>query len=368
MKRIVVDPPHSEARRDRVERELFERLAAVRTVDRADAVIPRETRRRAPLVLAAAGLAAAAAVAIIVAARDPAPATPVTTPVASPSRIVTPVGGTSQLELPGALVEARSDTSVEIQHGEAGAITLVIARGAVECDVEPRHGRPPFRVLAGDTTVEVVGTRFTVTRTPRPRVDVARGTVRVTSPSGTWLVNAGDTWPPPADTASAPPPAPAGKPELEVAEPAVVAAPVEPARSLPTEPPAPSQTTRASKPAQTRERVRESYRIALKLESTDPQKAIRLYRAIATDGKGMEPVALVSLAELQLELGAPGDALAALDELARRFPKAANIEDAAWLRYEALRAMGKHDQARGVAAEYLRKFPHGAYADRMQDR
>ena len=77
-------------------------------------------------------------------------------------------------------------------------------------------------------------------------------------------------------------------------------------------------------------------------------------------------VALVSLAEVQLKLREGSAALATLDELGGRFPGSANAEDAAWFRYEALRALGKRDEARGAAADYLRQFPHGAYADRLQ--
>ena len=71
---------------------------------------------------------------------------------------------------------------------------------------------------------------------------------------------------------------------------------------------------------------------------------------------------------IELRLKDPKAALSALDELARRFPTAANTEDAAWFRYEALRTMGKRDEARGVAADYLRQFPNGAYADRLRSR
>lgn len=365
MKRIVVQPPTSDARRERVERKLFEQLAAVRVVERAEAVIPRERRSRAPWMFGVGAALAAACVLVLVLLRRDADPTPTT--LASPSRVVTPVGGTSQFTVPGALIEARSDTSVEVQHGVDGSTTLVVARGAIECDVEHRVHRPPFRVLAGDITVEVVGTRFTVTRTPAPRVDVARGTVRVTAPGGTWLVEAGETWPS-VTTASVDPPR-AIEPEPEpVPEPAL---PVAPKKKTAVAAPSPSTTPSPTAPtsaAEDRDLARETYRIANKLEHSDPQKAAQLYRSIATNGKGMEAVALVSLAEVELRLGKAGDALEALDELERRFPNAANSEDAAWFRYEAYRTMGKRDEARGAAEEYLRQFPHGAYADRVRAR
>ena len=369
MRRIVVDPPQSDARRERVEKKLFEQLAAVRVVERAEAVIPPERVRRMPFLVAGGALAAAAVIALVVLRGSG--STDAELP--SPSRVVTPVGDTSQVLLPGALIEAQSDTSVEIQYGPGGAITLVVARGAVECDVEPRGNRPPVKVIAGDVTVEVVGTRFTVARTPTPRVDVARGKVRVTAPGGQWLVEAGEAWPDPTRTASASVPLPTHETETP-AEPDIALDPeiaIDPVRTPPAHkkaaPVAPAAPV-AKPVAAERERARESYRIANRLEDSDPTKAAQLYRAIATDGKGMEPVALVSLAEMQLKLKDPSGALSALDELTKRFPQnAALMEDAAWFRYEALRAMGKRDEARGAAANYLRQFPNGTYADRLRN-
>lgn len=362
MKRIVVEPPTSDARRERVERKLFEQLAAVRMVERAEAVIPPSRKSRVPL-FAFSGLAAAAVLAFVLFGRgDQTVQVP-----QSPSRVVTPAGGTTQFTVPGALIDARSDTSVEVQYGTNGAITLILSRGAIECDVEHRENRPPFRVLAGDVMVEVVGTRFTVTRTPSSRVDVARGKVRVTAPGGQWLVEAGEAWPAVRTT------------EAELDEPEAPAeAQAEPIEMDPdrivrkqqkTSLPAPAPAASTTPPTkEEKDLARETYRIATKLEHTDPQKAAQLYRSIATNGKGMEAVALVSLAEVELRLKDPAQALAALDELRKRFPNAANTEDAAWFRYEALRTMGKRDEARGAAADYLRQFPSGAYADRLRTR
>ena len=367
MKRIVVDPPASEARRERVERKLFEQLAAVRMVERAEAVIPPARKSRVPMV-AFGALAAAAVVAIVLVGRgSPEGALP------SPSRVVTPLGGTTQFTVPGALIEARSDTSVEVQHGPGGAVTLVVKRGSIECNVEHRVNRPPFRVRSGEVEVEVVGTIFTVSSSPNPRVDVARGTVRVTAPGGQWLVEAGETWPTIARTAAVEP-EPAIEPAIEP-EPAfdVEAAVVTPKKKATVQPvkddakSEPIPETKDDAPTKAdRDLARETYRIANRLEQTDPQKAAQLYRSIATNGKGMESVALVSLAEVELRLGHPAQALAALDELKKRFPNAANTEDAAWFRYEALRTMGKRDAARGAADDYLRQFPNGAYADRLR--
>lgn len=372
--RIVVEPPTSDARRERVERKLFEQLAAVRMVERAEAVIPPAKKTRTmPLWLGAGALAAAAVAAFVLFTGD----SPATHEVPASSRVVTPIGGTSQFTVPGALIEARSDTSVEVQHGPGGAITLDLKRGAIECNVEPRASRPPFRVISGDVTVEVVGTIFTVTRTPTTRVDVARGKVRVTAPGGQWLVEAGEAWAPSVTALVKPAP----EPEPVVAEPEIEIEPSEPAtpKAKPhahakdepvvarPEPTHDADSKHDAEPSKAeRDLARETYKIANKLEHSDPQKAAQLYRSLATNGKGMEALALVALAEVELRMKHPADALAALDELKKRFPNAANTEDAAWFRYEALRTMGKRDEARGAAADYLRQFPNGAYADRLR--
>ena len=72
--------------------------------------------------------------------------------------------------------------------------------------------------------------------------------------------------------------------------------------------------------------------------------------------------ALVALAELSLKQNDPQGALDALDEHAKKFAHSAMREDAAWFRIEALRTMGKRDEARGAAVDYLREFPDGVYA------
>ncbi|HEX5064217.1 MAG TPA: FecR domain-containing protein [Kofleriaceae bacterium] len=373
MKRIVVDPPVSEARRERVERQLFQQLAAVRVADRAEAVIPPPKKSRAAMWWGAAACAAAVVATVLFITRDGATGGQ----LAQPSRVVTPVDSESTFTIGHeAVVVAKRDTSVEWHQGRDGSITLQLARGAVDCQVEPRHGRPPFKVVSGDITVVVVGTRFTVTRTPSPRVDVAHGKVRVEAPGGTWFVEAGESWTPISVTAIEEPDQ-ASDPGLQASGPApeIEMDPIKVSRAKKAAaPPAPeSDSGRSLKrearspsspiaPPETRELAKEAYRAAQHLENTDPKLAAANYRAIAL-GKddGWAATALVALAELDLKQNEPQAALDALDEHARRFPRSAMREDAAWFRIEALRSMGKRDEARGAAADYLREFPDGVY-------
>jgi hypothetical protein len=343
LKRITVDPPQSDARRERVERQVFTELQRMRLAERTDAAIP-PARFRGWLVAAAFAAAGAMAVALFARSSD--------VKIAErevPSQITTPIGGTSQFTVGDAVMVAGSDTSVEVKHGDDGGITLVLARGSVDCDVAPRNGRPPFHVLAGEIAVEVVGTRFTVTRTPVARVDVTRGKVRVTAPGGSWLVGAGQSWSPSVVTsASAPAPAPAPAP---VPDP--TPAPVPDLAPVPAAAPAPVAVHRVSSQA--------AFLAAGRLEANDPTRAAKAFRTIASGKDSWAAPALYALTELH----ASSDIDAALDDCAeylRRFPHDPQAEDVTWLRVEILRTAGRRDEARAAAAEYLRQFAHGSYA------
>jgi hypothetical protein len=338
LKRITVDPPQSDARRDRVERQVFAKLQTMRVADRADAVIP-PTRMRGWLVASAFAAAAALAVALFVHSPE--------VRVAErevPSQITTPVGGTSQFTVGDAVMVAASDTSVEVKHGSDGGITLVLARGSVDCDVAPRNGRPPFHVIAGDVAVEVVGTRFTVTRTPSPRVDVTRGKVRVTAPGGSWLVVAGESWSPQVTASNVPELAPA---------------PVLPPVVAPAPAPAPVATIAAAPVHHASSQA--AFLAAGRLEASDPARAEKAFRTIASGKDAWAAPALYAL----IELHATSDRDAALADCAeylRRFAQDPQAEDVTWLRVEILRAAGRRDEARSAAADYLRQFAHGSYA------
>lgn len=341
MNRIPVEPPQNESRRDRIERNVFAQLAQMRVVDRADAAVPvaAGSNRRA-WMFAGLGAAVAAAVILVVTTKGDVPAPAPIAEDTTPSRIVTPVGGESQFTVGDAVIVAASDTSVDVKRAPDGGITLVVARGAVDCDVAPRGQRPPFHVIAGDVSVEVVGTRFSVARTPSPRVDVVRGKVRVRAPGGTWLLGAGDSWTPPVSGSGGEQvaeQAPAPDPEIEIDR---------PIRSSPT-------PTVMSPHAQ--------YQMAQKLEATDVARAARLYRAIASSKDTWAAPALFGLAELEAKANA-AQALLDCNEYLRRFADSAQAEDVAWLRIEILRSAGRRDEARVAVTEYLRQWPQGSYA------
>jgi hypothetical protein len=348
VKQIEVDPPANDVRRDRIERQLFAQLANMRAVERADAAVAEPPARRyRPWVFGAIGAGLAAAIALVIVsnkAERPAPA-PIVEET-TPSRIVTPIGGESQFTVGDAVIVASSDTSVDVKRADDGGITLVVTRGAVDCDVAPRMNRPPFHVIAGDVFVEVVGTRFTVARTPSPHVDVVRGKVRVRAPGGTWLLSAGETWTPPVSAS----------PTDTVA----IAPPVAPLPA-PTAPPTTAITPGATPLAIPQPDPHALYQTAQRLEATDPVRAGRAYRSVANTKDAWAAPALYGLAELDAKADAT-KALADCNEYLRRFAQSAQLEDIAWLKIEILRSAGKRDEARVAAAEYLRQFPRGSYA------
>lgn len=353
-KPIVVDVPTSEARRDRVEREVFARLDAMRDVDHANQIAPIRSRRL-PVFAAAFAAVAAAASLVFLLSRDPAPAP--AAPPSSPSLVVTPEGGSSRFTVGDAVIDAGSDTSVEVKHDPNGTTTLLLARGSVDCDVLPRPNRAPFRVVAGDVTVEVVGTRFEVSRVDDvTRVDVARGKVKVHGNGELRFVGAGQSWTSAlagsAVTAIVTPPT-APDTAMIVEEPAEIELPAERMRPAKPSIAAPPSNAPAMPTPQ------EAYQLALKIK--DEAKRAAAYRAVARGDHTYAALSLYNLAELEARIDVDAT-LKTLDELKSRFPKHENAEDAAWFRVEVLRDARRNGDARKAAAEYLRDFPRGTYA------
>ncbi|HLL21995.1 MAG TPA: FecR family protein [Kofleriaceae bacterium] len=343
-KPIVVDVPTSEARRERVEREVFARLDAMRDLDRVTTMSPTKPRRAPWLVIGFAFAATAATAAVLVAREAPTPKP------SAPSLVVTPVGGSSRFTVGDAVIDAGSDTSVEVEQASNGTTTLYLARGVVDCDVLPRPNRAPFRVIAGDVTVEVVGTRFEVTRGGLlTRVDVARGKVKVHGNGELRYVNAGESWSSQTTTAVVTTPTPTERAQATAQE-------IEPEIEPEIEIELPPEPARPAKPALS---PQAQYEAALVIKSE--AKRARAYRTVANGNHAWAALSLFNLAELQAKSNVDAT-LATLDELQRRFPHASNAEDAAWYRVDVLRDARRTDEAKRAAAAYLRAFPQGTYA------
>jgi TolA-binding protein len=105
----------------------------------------------------------------------------------------------------------------------------------------------------------------------------------------------------------------------------------------------------------------DDFAAARRLETNDPDAARRAYRALASRRDRWAALALYALAELEASRRRASEALAALDEYERRFPRGTNAEDAAWLRVQVLLNAGRRDDASAAARAYLTRFPDGTY-------
>ena len=301
----------------RVERAVFAELDAAAP---ASATTQRPGWLRRAWVPATSVLAAAAAAAVVLAwPREHAPASGDATPV----RIATGATATD-LVLGEASITVATDSAVLVSCGAADGVTVILERGEVDCAVAPRHGRPPFVVLAGTVRVEVVGTRFTVTRDgDRARLAVSEGTVVVIADGARAEVHAGEAWPPTAsataDRAGAGTAAGAGTTagassaddDDEDPAPAIAAAAPQPHAGR-----APTPDAKAR------------YEQAAALEASDPAAALAGYRALARGRGPWAGVALFAAGRLSLDRGDLASARTLFERYLRRHPDGANAADA----------------------------------------
>ncbi len=94
-----------------------------------------------------------------------------------------------------------------VQHSSTERIVLDLQQGTSQFEVAPNPNRR-FIVRAGNVHVTVIGTKFSVDRSPddQVRVQVTQGRVRVDATNGVWFLNAGElgTFPGQAIQAKAP--------------------------------------------------------------------------------------------------------------------------------------------------------------------
>lgn len=276
---------------------------------------------------------------------------------AAPARIVTDESG-ARLSVGPNVLEVAPRSALLVTGTPDGEILVVLERGASRFEVAPRRGRPPFAVQAGDTRVEVVGTRFEVSREgDSARVRVEEGVVRVAAPGGSRTLSAGEAWPPDEPAATRPASAAAGEAQTvpvtrrddspreltgtdPTSTPRVARPRREPARaerepesSVPPAHEGIGSPVRGDEPAARAAPVpvpssRERFESAAALERRDPDRALALYRELAAGSDAWAANALYAQARLELELGRRAAAKRLLAEYLRRFPRGPNAEDA----------------------------------------
>jgi len=276
----------------------------------------------------------------------------------------------------GSVVTALStDARVESVAIGPHAVTLQLDKGSAHFVVTPNPERP-FRVLAGEVTVTVLGTIFDVTIEPTGvRVGVERGRVRVTSQSDARELGAGQAGffaitAPAAAPSAAPVPA---IPEVEVTDLADVAA-------RPGAHAAPSWRALAQEgaygPAFARlaaegpNAVRDTPEDLLLAADVarlggHPERAVPLLERVMSGHPfdSRAPLAAFTLGRTLLEqLGRPRPAARAF-ATARQLDRAGALtQDALAREVEAWSRAGEAEKARERANEYLKRYPTGRRA------
>ncbi|MEJ7603210.1 MAG: FecR family protein [Kofleriaceae bacterium] len=330
----LLGPPPIEPLSDlawgRVERGLWSRMDGA----------PRTSREQPPKRwwpwLAAPLLAAAAAIAIFLAVRDTSPQH-----VAEErSRMVTNATP-SALSFGDVYVALDAASAIEMRRASAQRQSVVLERGGAWFTVGERGKRPAFQVLAGDTTVRVVGTRFRVARSDEHvTVEVARGTVEIAFRGSTFQIRGSQRW-------SSERPEAVADVKLAVATPAPGPVPTRidpkpaertPARPRPARPIKPAKIEAAppdepaiAKPTKpevvTVERERAAYERLVAVEVTDPARALTGYIALARGTTRWAEVALFAAGRLAADRK-DLRARTLLTNYMRRFPAGANRDDA----------------------------------------
>jgi hypothetical protein len=316
-KKIEVEPL-GEAGWGRVERALLDSPQVLRSMDsvrpRSDG--PARWRLMVSLVLAGAVASVGGAVAwrslMQVESQG------------GPTRVETGANG-SRVEIGESLIEVGPQSAVRVNGDDTRGVVIVLEGGRIECEVAPRHGRPPLIVEAGAVEVRVVGTHFVVTRAgDDTSVDVQRGEVEVSFRGSHALVDAGSHWPPSDDAsrgnhapanASTPPATPIGG----------VGSQGNAARAGAMD----NRAVSSSSPsAALNLSPRERYEMASALEAKQPQAALAGYRELAQKGGPWAQNALFAQGRLEADLGDRDEARRLLLTYLARYPGGPNADDA----------------------------------------
>jgi transmembrane sensor len=229
----------------------------------------------------------------------------------------------------------------------ADALRFSLRRGGASFDVTRNPART-FQVVAGNVSVRVIGTRFSLRReAERVHVEVARGLVEVRTPDETRRLAAGESWRIGRRSALAPDGTSEAddEPQRTLAE-AEHAQPRTGAREL-------FEQARA---ARNERRYREA-----------AERYAELLRHFPRDGRA--GVAALELGRLRLDaLGDAAGAIAPLKRASSSAPGESLREDATARLVEAYESTGQLGACRAMRARYLEQFPEGVHAAAVMRR
>jgi len=226
-------------------------------------------------------------------------------------------------------VSANSRVAVTVDREQEALVEL--RQGEVVVDFEPSADVSSMRVEAGEVSVHVIGTRFSVNRSgDRVSVAVEEGAVEVRWPGGQLAVAQGGTWAsgaPPHDALAA-----------SAAQPAVVDERVDP----PAEPvqQEPAQIESAAIPA-----------AAAPSGPAEPAEA---------GPKVSDEAVLLARIGINRAAGVPAaDRLVDLEHFLDAYPDSAHGEEVLALRIEALAELGSAQAALDAAGQFADRYPDG---------
>lgn len=191
-------------------------------------------------------------------------------------------------------------SELRVSGNERGGWFLALEQGKVECSVRPRAARPPFIVIAGETRVSAIGTRFSVAQGEQgTQVNVDEGKVLVDYRGQMTELVPGETW----TEASLP------------AKPLASAAPTADA-------PPKKRSSRAMA------RVEKRFEQAARLEMTKPRAALRIYRSLRRTRGPWQADALYAEARFEHERGQVKRAKPLLKLYLKHYPSGDKAADA----------------------------------------
>jgi transmembrane sensor len=257
----------------------------------------------------------------------------------------------------GSKVTLAPRSRVRMQETHADDVALNLEVGRVACQVAKDKGRT-FSVLAGEVTVRVIGTTFSVERLTlgseeKITVEVSEGIVEVEGPDSVEKrLGAGESWSVRVATEKA---------DAHTAE-------FEGGKT-----PAPALEQQVTRPAPaaaaTKEKERDLFAEARKKRNAgDAAGAAELYQSFLQKfpKDGRSGVAALELGRLRMdELGDPAGAIAPLTQAARGVGGGLG-DDALARLVRAHAALGQASACKSARARYLERYPEGVHVERVR--
>jgi transmembrane sensor len=278
--------------------------------------------------------------------------------------VVATTGRASQVTvLPdGSRITLSSGAELALESATRERVHVILGAGAIDLDVTHVAGRP-FVVSAAGHDVTVLGTAFSVKLAEVDgertlAVEVTRGRVRVTGPTGEHVLEAGQAWSARVGETAGAEPAPVASPTTaEAADDAPSPAPVAEPSARPAAPAVPVEGPRELLARATDARSKGKPRDAAVALDTLRKR----YRSDARAG-----LAAFELGRVRMDaLADPAGAAEAFADAIALAPSAPFREDAEARRVEALDALPDRSRCEHARDAYLTRYPSGLHTKQI---